>query len=106
MASPNSMVKVLLIRPWIYSLAPLRASLRDAGFEARFTRVDIEPALHAALTRGGYDVAVVDPATPGLTRSTIELRLRDHRADFPIIVLEDIASLGEHVRAALAARRS
>jgi hypothetical protein len=106
MASPTSMVKVLLIRPWIHSLAPLRASLRDAGFEARFTRVDIEPALNAALARGGYDVAVVDPATPGLPHATIELRLRDHRAEFPIVVLEDIESLGHRVRAALAARRS
>lgn len=106
MASPNSMVQVLLIRPWIHSLAPLRASLRRAGLEGRFTRVDIEPALHAALARGGYDVAVVDPATPGLTHSTIEGSLRDHRADFPIIVLEDIESLGVRVKAALASRRS
>jgi hypothetical protein len=106
MASPNSMVQVLLIRPWIHSLAPLRTSLRRAGFEARFTRVDIEPALHAALARGGYDVAVVDPATPGLTQSTIEGCLRDHRAAFPILVLEDIETLGEQVKAALASRRS
>jgi hypothetical protein len=106
MASPTSTVHVLLIRPWIHSLAPLRASLRRAGYEARFTRIDIEPALSAALGRGGYDVAVVDPATPGLTRATIEGCLRDHRADFPIIVLEDIESLGEHVKAALASRRS
>jgi hypothetical protein len=106
MASPNSTVQLLLIRPWIHSLAPLRTSLRRAGFEARFTRVDIEPALNAALARGGYDVAVVDPATPGLTRSTIEGCLRDHRADFPIVVLEDIESLGEHVKTALASRRS
>jgi DNA-binding NtrC family response regulator len=106
MASPTSMVQLLLIRPWIHSLAPLRASLRRAGFEARFTRVDIEPALHAALVRGGYDVVVVDPATPGLPHSTIESCLRDHRADLPIIVLEDIESLGERVKAALASRRS
>ena len=106
MASPTSMVQVLLLRPWIHSLAPLRASLRRVGFEARFTRVDIEPALHAALARGGYDVAVVDPATPGLTRSTIEACLREHRADFPILILEDIEWLGEHVRAALVSRRS
>jgi hypothetical protein len=100
------MVQVLLIRPWIHSLAPLRASLRRAGFEARFTRVDIEPALDAALSRGGYEVAVVDPATPGLSHSTIERCLRDHRADFPVIVLEDVETLGEHVKAALASRRS
>jgi hypothetical protein len=106
MASPTSTVQVLLIRPWIHSLTPLRDSLRGVGFEARFTRVDFEPALRAALGRGGYDVAVVDPATPGLTHATIQRCLRDHRADFPIIVLEDIESLGVRVKAALASRRS
>lgn len=100
------MVKVLLIRPWIHSLAPLRASFHAAGLEVRFTRVDIEPALNAALARGGFDVAVVDLATPALAEVTIEQRLREHRADLPIVVLEDIPSLGEHVKAALAARRS
>jgi len=100
------MVKVLLVRPWIHSLAPLRASLRTAGFEARFTRVDIEPALNAALARGGFDVAVVDPATPGLAQSTIELRLRDHRIECPIVLLDDLSVLGARVKAALAARRS
>jgi DNA-binding response OmpR family regulator len=106
MTSPTSMVKVLLIRPWIHSLAPLRASLRSAGLEARFTRVDIEPALNAALARGGFDVAIVDPATPGLSHATIEARLREHRAEIPVIVLEDVVSLGDQVKNALAARRS
>jgi len=106
MAPSTSTVQVLLIRPWIHSLAPLRASLGRVGFEARFTRVDIEPALSAALARESYDVVVVDPATPGLTRSTIEGCLRDHRIDVPIIVLEDIESLGERVKVALASRRS
>jgi DNA-binding response OmpR family regulator len=106
MATPNSMVKVLLIRPWIHSLAPLRDALRSAGLEARFTRVDIEPALNAALVRGGFDVAIVDPGTPGLSHSTLEARLREHRGDFPIVVLEDLETLGERVKLALAARRS
>lgn len=106
MASLTSMVKVLLIRPWIHSLAPLRAALRRVGLEARFTRVDIEPALNAALARAGFDVVVVDPQTPGLSPSTIEARLRDHRVEVPVLALEDTETIGLRIRAALAARRS
>ena len=106
MASPDSTVKVLLIRPWIHSLAPLRAALRSAGYEARFTRVDIEPALQAALARGEFDIAIVDPATPGLTRSTIEACMREHRASIPLIELDGVNTLAAEIRHALDAQRS
>lgn len=106
MPSPDSTVKVLLIRPWIHSLTPLRAAMRSAGYEARFTRVDIEAALHAALARGGFDLAIVDPATPGLSRSTIEGCLRDHRSSIPMIELGGSADLVDQIRRALDARRS
>ncbi len=106
MATSASTVKVLLIRPWIHSLAPLRAALRDAGYEARFTRVDLEPALHAALARGGFDIAIVDPATPGLSRSAIDAAVRDHGTTLPMIELDGVNELGALVKRALAARRS
>jgi len=106
MATTDSTVKVLLIRPWIHSLAPVRAALRSAGIEARFTRVDIEPALHAALARGGFDVAIVDPATPGLMPSSIDACLREHRVTLPVLELGDVADLGARIKRALAARRS
>jgi hypothetical protein len=48
----------------------------------------------------------VDPATPALSHATIEARLREHRAEIPVIVLEDVVSLGDQVKNALAARRS
>ena len=106
MASPDSAVKVLLIRPWIHSLAPVRDALRTAGFEAHFTRVDKEPALQAALARGGFDIAIVDPATPGLSRSTIEAALRDHRTSVPIVELDGASNLGDELRRALDGTRS
>jgi hypothetical protein len=106
MSSPDSALKVLLIRPWIHSLAPIRAALRSAGYEARFTRVDIEPALQAAVVRGGLDLAIVDPATPGLSASTIEACVRDHRPYLPIVELGDVSDLAARIKRALAARRS
>lgn len=106
MASPDSTVKVLLIRSWIHSLAPLRDALRSSGYEARFTRVDIEPALQAALARGGFDIAIADPTTPGLSRSTIEACMREHRASIPLIELDGVNHLADDIRCALDAQRS
>jgi len=54
MPALGSKINVLLIRSWIHPLAPLRAALHDAAIDARFTRIDIEPALNAALARGGF----------------------------------------------------
>ena len=105
MPSPDSTVKVLLIRPWIHSLAPLRAAMRSAGYEARFTRIDIEPALQAALARGDFDLVIVDPATPGLSRSLIEGCLRDHRSSIPMIELDGSADLVDQIHQALDAPR-
>ncbi len=99
-------MKVLLVRPWIHPLAPLRDALRVAGLDPRFTRVDIEPALNAALARGPHDVVLFDPTTPALSRPLIEARLRDHRVDIPIVELDrEPASLGDRIRAALVSRR-
>jgi hypothetical protein len=106
MAFPGSTMKILLIRSWIHPIAPLRAVLHDAGIDPRFTRIDIEPALNAALARGGYDLAIHDVATPGLPRAAVDARLRDHRCTIPVIELGELIDLGERIHAALAARRS
>lgn len=99
-------MKVLLVRPWIHPVAPLRDALRVAGFDPRFTRVDIEPALNAALVRGPHDVILFDPATPSVSRATIEARLRDHRIDVPVIEIDGTTTtVADQIRAALASRR-
>ena len=99
-------MKVLLIRSWTHPLEPLRAALRATGLDPRFARVDIEPGLNAALSRGGFDVVIHDPTTPGLTRPQIEACMRVHRIDAPIVELGDIADLAERIDVALASRRS
>jgi len=99
-------MKVLLVRPWVHPLAPLRDALRVGGFDPRFTRVDIEPALNAALQRGPHDVILLDTNTPSLSRALVEARLRDHRLDIPIVELDhDPLALPDRIRNALAARR-
>lgn len=99
-------MRVLLVRPWTHPLAPLRDALRVAGLDPRFTRVDIEPALNAALARDAHDLVLFDPTTPALSRSMIEARLRDHRVDIPIIEIDhDPTAVGARIRAALASRR-
>ena len=100
-------VRILLVRAWTEPLAPLRSALREAGLVARIVRVDIEPALNAALERGSkYDVVVLDPATRGITRELVDARMRDHRRSIPVVVLGALDALANDIRVALAALRN
>ena len=103
MTGTSDKARILLIRPWTAPLAPIRTALRDAGIEARISRVDIEPALNAALQRTRFDVVIYDPATPGITRETLDARMREHRRFAAVIVLE-LESVADMVRRALAER--
>ena len=104
MSATSEPVRILLIRPWTQPLAPVRAALREAGIIARIFRIDIEPALNAALERTGYDLAVFDPATPGVTRELLEDRLRAHRRLMPIVTFDSLDTLVVSVKRALAQR--
>ena len=106
MLLPPTKVRVLAIRPWTRKLDRVRASLRAEGLEPRFLRVDIEPALNAALTRGDFDVALVDPDVPGLPAKVIEEAFRTHRVGMPWLVLEDEDGIGPLVVRALASIRN
>ncbi|MGE5185777.1 MAG: hypothetical protein ACM31C_27130 [Acidobacteriota bacterium] len=102
MSARDPKVHVLVIRSWIEDLRPIRQALAAAGIRADLTTADFEASLNAALTRGGYAVAIYDPRTPGLSRETVLACFRANKRDIPLIVLEDIASLAERVVAALA----
>lgn len=104
---PNEPVRILLVRAWTEPLAPLRAALRTAGLVAHIVRVDIEPALHAALARGAkLDVVLFDPAVRGITRELLEARLREHRCWAPVVTLGRIEHLAGDIRSALATQRN
>jgi hypothetical protein len=100
-------IRILLVRAWTEPLGPLREALREARVVARIARVDIEPALNAALERGSkFDVVVFDPATRGISREILDARLRDHRRSIPVVTLKRIEDLASAIRVALAALRN
>jgi DNA-binding NtrC family response regulator len=101
MREAKDAIRILLIRPWTEPLAPLRSALTAADLRARFHRVDIEPALNAALDRGGYDVIIFDTRTPGISRETIESRMKANRRAIPIVTLGDARTLADEIREAL-----
>jgi DNA-binding NtrC family response regulator len=87
MSAESKTIRILLIRAWTEPFALFRAALRAAGIHVRIARVDIEPALNAALGRGSYDAIVFDPTTPGISHDVIEARLREHARFIPIVVV-------------------
>lgn len=87
--APRQELRVLVIRPWTESLAELRAALESAGHTVHIVRVDFEAALHAALTRDRFDAAILDPATPGISRELLEASLREHGNHCQLIELTD-----------------
>jgi len=101
MTVPARAIRILLVRSWLHGVEPLRAALYAAGVVATFIRTDIEPALHAALTRGGIDLVILDPAIEGLSRETVVALCKQLRPSVPLIVLGEVDDLGEIVRSAL-----
>lgn len=104
MRDVTNAIRILLIRPWTAPLAPLRIALDQAAMTARFHRVDIEPALNAALHRGGFDVVVLDPATTGISIEIVEACMKANRRSVPIVTLSDPSTLADAIRDALRAR--
>jgi hypothetical protein len=97
---------VLLVRAWVRAVEPVRAALHAVGLDVHITRVDLEPALHAALTRRAYDLVIHDPELGSVPRELIEARMRAHRHSAPLITLDRIEELGHEVLRALARLRN
>lgn len=93
-----------MIRPWTEPLSEIRAALRGAGIAARISRVDIEPALNAALSRGDFDVVVYDPRTKELSKDTVIARLREHGRVAPVVDLTSDDKLPDAIWTAVKAR--
>src|SRR3954462_6303798 len=89
MPLPSATPRILGIRSWTEPLTELRAALRDAGVTVRITRVDIEPALNAALARSSYDIVVWDPHCH-IAREIVDARLREHGRTAAIVVMEEL----------------
>ena len=93
-----------MIRPWTEPLTEVRAALRAAGITARISRVDIEPALNAALSRGDFDVVVYDARTKDLSKDTLLARLREYGRVAPVVDLASAQTLPDAIWTALKAR--
>jgi hypothetical protein len=104
MSEVSTVVRILVIRAWTIAETPLRAALRRAGMAVEITRVDIEPAVNAALLRRSFDVIVLDPKTPTVTREDVEACLRAQRLWIPIVELRAVESLTDDIQSALANR--
>lgn len=104
MCAQPTVVRILVIRPWTVSETPLRAALQRAGMAVEITRVDIEPAVNAALMRRSYDVIVLDPATPTVTREDVEACLRAQQLRIPVVELRAVESLADDLQQAFANR--
>ena len=82
-------------------IAPLRDALHRAGLDAQLVRVDIEPALNAALMRSNFDVIVLDGATPGITCEVVETCLRARGRWIPVVELITLETVADAIRHAL-----
>ena len=103
MSPTTATPRILVIRAWTEPLTRFREALREAGIAVRITRVDIEPALSAALARNPYDVVVWDPSST-ITRDIVESRLREHGRTASFVVLEEVAVTVTNILHTLTAR--
>jgi CheY-like chemotaxis protein len=100
------MIRVLLVQPWTSNDDPIRAALERAGLTVAIVRVDFEPALHAALIGARFDLVIYDPAIATLSRAKLDDRMRAAGGDVPLVVADDLATLGERARDLVSARSS
>ncbi len=106
MAPSATPLRVLLVRSWTRSLAPLEHALSAAGFVPTVTRVDHEPALVAALGRDVFDVVLVDPDVPGCSPAAVEAAVRAARVSTPVIVLGPAVDLAAQILERLRANQN
>lgn len=104
MVAERSSVEVLLIQFWINDAAPLVTAIEAAGLRAHVKRVDIEPAIFAALGRVSHDLVIFDPSTPGITLELVQTCMREHASKAALAVAGDGESLKDAIAGILRRR--
>lgn len=94
-------MRVLVIQFWVNDSTPIRNALAAAGIDADLVRVDIEPAVNAALSWGRYTAVVYDPATTTVSLAAVEQCMRSNQCTVPLVVADDLSMLGARLLAAL-----
>ena len=95
-------LRVLFVKPWVDDLEPALEALRACDLEVTYERVDLAPALWAALERTRWDVVVTDWKATELTLAVVSKLVREHRPDLPVVVLDRLEILGRDVLRAVA----
>jgi hypothetical protein len=98
--------EILVVVPWTIDLTGLRASLRAEEIHAIVTRVDLEPALEAALTRTRFDAVVYLSPTPSLALNLVETAVRVRGRAVPVVVVDQLAAAAAKIAAELRLRRN
>lgn len=94
-------LRVLFVKSWVEDLEPALAVLEASGFDVSYERVDLAPALWAALDRRGWDVLVCDWKTPQLSLFAVGAIVREYAASLPLVVLDRVEDLARDVKTAV-----
>ena len=88
--------KILLVCPWIVTIAGLTTTMRAAAVIADIVRVDFEAALRASLSRHRFDLAVYTP-TQGLTFDVVMSFIRQHAPALHVIEVDHVERGGDAI---------
>lgn len=97
-------VDVLVIQFWIEAVDPIAAAFQNIGITPRIKRVDIEPALNAALGRLAWHLVIYDPKTPGIGLKALQAAMRTYRCNAPLVIVDDSSALEDRIVEALRER--
>ena len=99
-------MRVLVIQFWVHDSRPIRDALAACDIDADLVRVDIEPAVNAALSWGRYGLVIYDPTTTSVSLAAVEQCMRANQCAAPLVVADDLSTLGARALAALRGNRS
>ena len=106
-AEEGTGLRILVVRSWDLPIAPLREALTVAGLRAELIRVDIEPALVAALGRRNIDAIIYAPGTRGIPFAVVKGLVDELGLDVPVVTFgedDDVAAVAAQLAAATRAR--
>lgn len=90
-------LRLLCICSWMLPSSELRDALRARRLEASIARVDIEPALRAALGRGPYSAAIYVRGLAGLGLDLVHTQLLLLAPATPLLVVGGLAEAAERL---------